>query len=65
MVGQPMILIYSLILTVPTVASKRTPRPNVYVVQAGSENIEFINLFPIWNERKDVQEIVGNVSPFY
>ena len=44
-----------------TAGCKRDTPPQVYVVNAGTEPVEFTNLFPIWNERTDVQEIVGSV----
>ena len=34
------------------------------MVNAGTEPIEFTNLFPSWNENKDVQAIVSKVSTF-
>lgn len=44
-------------------ACKRSTRPKVYVVNAGTEPIEFTNLFPSWNENKDVQDIVCKGTP--
>ena len=38
-------------------ACKRTPTPGVFVVHAGSEHPHFTNMFPYWNESKDVQEL--------
>ena len=34
------------------------------MVNAGTEPIEFTNLFPSWNENKDVQDIVSKVLSF-
>ncbi len=56
------LIVLVLVIELFIIACKRTPSPKVYVVTAGTEHVEFTNLFPIWNERNDVQGIVGKVS---
>ena len=38
-------------------ACKRPQTPSVFVVNAGSEHLHFTNMFPYWNESRDVQEL--------
>ncbi|XP_019857289.1 PREDICTED: supervillin-like [Amphimedon queenslandica] len=37
--------------------SGRSPLPTLYVVSAGSEDLEFINLFPYWRDNPDVVKL--------
>ena len=39
--------------------SQRSPIPTVYVVNAGTEHLEFTNLFPYWREDPNVKARVS------
>ena len=41
--------------------SGRSPIPTLYVVSAGSEDLEFVNLFPYWRDNPDIVK-QNNVS---
>ena len=44
--------------------SGRSPLPSVFIVSAGSEDLESINLLRYWRDNNDVTRI-NNVSYYY